>query len=113
NMGLLRGGRSVMASFGEGDAERFSKAGFGYSGPASGLMAHLNRVSQVVGAVRGGGRGIQDFTEIQMAGAGSKEAFRSALMGDMGGTKGMDRLAAFGQFLSGQQGLEGLSRRFE
>lgn len=112
NMGLLRGGRGVMASFNEGDAERFSKAGFGYSGGSSGLMAHLNRVSQVIGAVRGGGRGVQDFTEIQMAGAGAKDAFRSALMGDMGGTKGMDRLAAFGQFLGGQQGLEGLSKRF-
>jgi hypothetical protein len=113
NMGLLRGGNSVMQTFAEGDAERFSKAGFGYSGSADGLMRHLGKVSQVIGASLSGGRGIQDFTEVQMAGAAGSDALRKALMGDMGATKGMDRLAAFGSFLSGQAGMEGLAKRFD
>lgn len=111
---LLKGGRSTMDTFNEGDSERYAKAGFGYSGDAAGLMGHMGKVSQIMGAMKGGGRGLQDYSEVQMLGAGAKDAFSKALMGEgMAGTKGMDRLAGFGKFLSGQAGLEGLSQRFE
>lgn len=110
--GILGGGDNAMSAFGKGDAERFAKAGFGYTGPGSGLMAHANRMNQIVGAARGGGAGIQDFSEVQMMGAASSDAFRDALGGDMAKTRGMDRLASFGRFLGSQGSLEGLSKRY-
>lgn len=111
---LTKSGRSTMATFNEGDAERFSKAGFGFTGDGTGLMGHMNKVSQIVGAMKAGGRGLEGFSDVQALGAGAKDAFSKALMGEgMAVTKGMDRLAGFGKFLAGQAGLEGLSKRFE
>lgn len=108
---LLGGGPSDMSVFQGTDAENFAKAGFGFKGGS--LTQHMANVSQITGIFKSGDiTGMQDATEIMAAGANSASAFRQSLMGDMGNTKGMDRLASFGTFLRGQAGLGGLADRY-
>jgi hypothetical protein len=121
---LLAGGPSDMSIFKERDAQSYADAGFAFTGAESyvsksgktfksnDLVQHMAMVSQITGVFKGGGGGIQDGSEVAMAGAGAAGAFREALMGDLGATKGMARLQGFGTFLRGQAGLGGLADRY-
>lgn len=103
-------GPSDLSIFQEGDASRFAAQGFAMTG--SDITGHLSKVSQITGAFRGGTSGLQDRTEVMMAGAGSASAFRqSVLNGEVTG-KGTDRLSSFGTFLRGQAGLGGLADQY-
>lgn len=107
---LLQGGPSDMSIFQDKDAENFAKAGFAFGGGS--LTQHLAKVSQITGVFKGTVGGLQDATEVAMAGSSSADAFREAVRTGRVGGQGMDRLSSFGTFLRGQAGLGGLADRY-
>lgn len=99
-------GPGDIETFQSTDAERFSEAGFGFSG--GDLQAHLRTVRGISSAFSSGGEGISGFDDIQALGKANRRAFTTA----MGSERGFARLDKFGEFLGGLSGGGGLARRF-
>lgn len=96
--------------FGAGtDADRFSKAGFGFTGGS--LSEHLQTVSGISSAFKTGGEGVTGMEGLQKFGAANRGAFTKAFAtGDIGG--GFGGLAAFGKMLGGLSGGGDIAKRF-
>lgn len=103
------GGRGDLATFNATDADRFSKAGFGFQGGS--LSDHLRTVSGVSSAFSSGGRGVSGMEDIQNFGKANRGALTKAFAtGSIGG--GFGGMDAFGKSLSGMAGGGELAKRF-
>jgi hypothetical protein len=107
---LLGKGPSDMETFQKFDAESFKNAGFAFKGGS--LTEHMNQMSLVSNAFKGGDRGLQDRGEVQTLGRSAGGAVREAFARGTISGRGLDRLQSFGTFLRGQSGLGDLAERF-